>query len=107
MKIKNYIFLSPLIFISLSCKGLYIFKSNDDISEDCIDKTKINDQVACIEISDPVCGCNKETYSNDCYAEKAGVTEWFEGECKWKKLKSSHNFVWFFVCVMIVRFSND
>ena len=24
-----------------------------------------------------------------------------------KKLKSRHTFVWFFVCVMVVRFSND
>ena len=82
MKIKNYIFLVPLIFISLSCKGLYIVKSNDDISEDCIDKTKINDQVACIEIYDPVCGCNDKTYSNSCYAEREGVTDWSKGACK-------------------------
>ena len=49
MKIKNYIFLTPLIFITLSCKGLYFFKSNNDISENCIDDSKINDQFACIE----------------------------------------------------------
>ena len=36
MKIKNYIFLTPLIFITLSCKGLYFFKSNNDISENAL-----------------------------------------------------------------------
>ena len=82
MKIKNYIFSAPLIFISLSCKGLYFFKSNDDISENCIDNSKINDQVACIEIFDPVCGCNDKIYSNSCYAEREGVTFWSSGACK-------------------------
>ena len=81
MKIKNYIFLTPLIFITLSCKGLYFFKSNDDIFEDCIDESKINDQIACIEIYDPVCGCNDITYSNSCYAEREGVTDWLGGSC--------------------------
>ena len=81
MKIKNYIFLTPLIFITLSCKGLYFFKSNDDTSKDCIDESKINDQIACIEIYDPVCGCNDITYSNSCYAEREGVTDWSRGSC--------------------------
>ena len=81
MKIKNYIFLTPLIFITLSCKGLYFFKSNDDISENCIDDSKINDQFACIEIYDPVCGCNDKTYPNFCYAERQGVTDWSKGTC--------------------------
>ena len=79
MKIKNYIFLTPFIFISLSCKGLYFLKSNDDIKGDCIDESKINDQIACIEIYDPVCGCNDKTYPNSCYAELEGITDWSRG----------------------------
>ena len=81
MKIKNYIFLTPLIFITLSCKGLYFFKSNNDISENCIDDSKINDQFACIEIYDPVCGCNDKTYPNFCCAERQGVADWSKGTC--------------------------
>ena len=81
MKIKSYIFLTPLIFITLSCKGLYFFKSDDEISEDCIDESKINDQVACIEIYDPVCGCDDKTYPNYCYAEREGITDWSRGSC--------------------------
>ena len=81
MKIKNYTLLAPFIFIMLSCKGLYIFKSNDDISEECIDDSKINDKIACIEIYDPVCGCNEKTYPNSCYAERSGVLKWTKGIC--------------------------
>ena len=35
----------------------------------------------CIEIYEPVCGCNGVTYDNKCYAEKSGVSNWIEGEC--------------------------
>ena len=49
--------------------------------KDCIDESKINDQIACIEIYDPVCGCNDKTYSNSCYAEREGVTDWLRGSC--------------------------
>ena len=30
---------------------------------------------------EPVCGCNIQTYSNECYARKAGVTSYVDGEC--------------------------
>lgn len=30
---------------------------------------------------EPVCGCNGETYSNACMAEKAGVTSYTLGSC--------------------------
>ena len=35
----------------------------------------------CLEIYEPVCGCNNVTYDNECYAEKSGVSFWVEGEC--------------------------
>ena len=42
----------------------------------CIDSTQINDSIACIEIAEPVCGCDGNTYDNSCYADKAGVISW-------------------------------
>jgi len=36
---------------------------------------------ACLDIWDPVCGCDEVTYSNACYAAMAGVTVDHEGPC--------------------------
>jgi hypothetical protein len=47
----------------------------------CIDQTKINKDAVCSEDYNPVCGCDKKTYSNVCKAEAAGVTRWDKGPC--------------------------
>ncbi len=35
----------------------------------------------CTAQYDPVCGCNKQTYSNACVARNAGVLQWTPGAC--------------------------
>ena len=67
-------FLLGLLVMVTSCK-------KEKYSERCIDITQKNPEAACIEIYDPVCGCDLITYSNSCFAKINGLTSWTEGAC--------------------------
>jgi len=65
-------------------KGVQSFtkgKCGTDKSQGCIDKSKINPEGLCPMNYNPVCGCNGQTYSNECKATIAGVTRWTKGAC--------------------------
>lgn len=67
-----------LVFGTVIFSLLFLFSCEKE-EEDC--KGKKSD-FYCIESFEPVCGCDNVTYSNECYADRAGVLSWIAGECK-------------------------
>ena len=47
----------------------------------CIDSNLIGNADECIEIYDPVCGCDGITYDNYCVADSSGINSYVTGEC--------------------------
>ena len=75
MKVFSKLLITSLIFI-FSCSS----EESEEI--ECIDETKIDELALCIEIYEPVCGCNGITYPNICYASSfGGVTSFISGVC--------------------------
>ena len=68
----KFIYIVFFFFFFISC-------NNVDSDEPC--KIDGLDGRVCIEVYEPVCGCNNQTYSNSCYAQSAGITSWTDGEC--------------------------
>ena len=51
------------------------------VEEDCQANATQDPTLVCIQICDPVCGCNNMTYSNACIAESWGVNQFSQGAC--------------------------
>ena len=68
--------ISFLAIVTISCS------SEDKIEDSCIDESIIDEFSVCIEIYQPVCGCDGITYPNSCYASTfKGVTSYINGAC--------------------------
>jgi len=63
--------LSTFLLTLLGCES--------GVDSDC--KEKPNDGRVCVQIYQPVCGCNGKTYGNSCEAEAYGITRYTNGEC--------------------------
>ena len=75
MKVFSKLLITSLIFI-YSCSS----EESEEIA--CIDDSKIDEPALCIEVYEPVCGCNGITYPNICYASSfGGVTSFIDGAC--------------------------
>ena len=75
----TFFFNAVLIITFLkSCNRDNKISAEDEL---CINENLIDETVACYLIYAPVCGCNNETYSNDCIASSNGVLSYTEGAC--------------------------
>lgn len=74
----NFPFMKKIIM----CFFLLAFGSCNEKDElpgaDCVGEKK---DIACYQIYMPVCGCNGQTYGNDCDAIAAGVKKYTAGAC--------------------------
>lgn len=67
MKIISFT-VATLVVLIMSCQ-----------KDSCTEKN--NNNCACTLEYNPVCGCNKVTYSNACSAKCHGITNYTSGEC--------------------------
>ena len=69
------------IFFALTLIML-AYCNNEQDTSNCIDPEKIKLDQFCIEIYQPVCGCDFKTYSNACFAQINGLVDWTSGKCE-------------------------
>lgn len=74
-------FYKKLIFLIIFLIGFHSC-SKEQQSINCIDSDLIDMSIICTEEYNPVCGCDNKTYSNDCKANKNGVTKFEMGACE-------------------------
>ena len=70
------ILLILLLILIFSCS------TEDKVEDSCVNESIIEEFSVCIEIYQPVCGCDGVTYPNSCYAANFnGIKSYTNGSC--------------------------
>tara|TARA_B110000037_G_C17094504_1_gene495410 strand:+ start:682 stop:936 length:255 start_codon:yes stop_codon:yes gene_type:complete len=80
-KIASVLLATTISFLILSCNKTLCESVPKVDNGICIDSSTVDDSTFCMEINDPVCGCDGVTYSNSCFADISGVNSHLAGVC--------------------------
>jgi hypothetical protein len=79
--IKSVLLATTTSLLIISCNKTSCESTPKVQSGICIDTNLIGNADECIEIYDPVCGCDGITYDNYCVADSSGINSYVAGEC--------------------------